>query len=223
MRRASLMILSLAIAIAVSAVSAAKEVPVQSHIVVKGLMAQAEVLVDYWGVPHIYASTPDDAVFVQGWNAARDRLWQIDMWRRSGLGDGQRVSKNDARVTAYATVDELNSANGVLLAAPPGLPEIVTLSPIEVQHELLDLGGELCIAGNRMIGATQADRLKRKMDAFNDPLPALKDVMHPGAGSAAGTSHLARAIARRAERRVWTLVAIEGDAINAEALRRSGI
>jgi penicillin amidase len=55
--------------------------------VVKGLGAKTEIIVDKWGVPHIYASTPHDAFFAQGWNAARDRLWQIDLWRRGGLGE----------------------------------------------------------------------------------------------------------------------------------------
>jgi penicillin amidase len=53
---------------------------------VSGLEQEAEIVVDHWGVPHIYAGTHYDAFFVQGFNAARDRLWQIDMWRRKGLG-----------------------------------------------------------------------------------------------------------------------------------------
>ena len=52
----------------------------------EGLGAPAEIRVDRWGVPHIYAEDSDDAFFVQGFNAARDRLWQIDLWRRRGLG-----------------------------------------------------------------------------------------------------------------------------------------
>ena len=53
---------------------------------VAGLEQPAEILIDAWGVPHIYARTHYDAFFVQGFNAARDRLWQIDLWRRRGLG-----------------------------------------------------------------------------------------------------------------------------------------
>ena len=128
----------------------------------------------------------------------------------TGLGDGQRVSKNDARVEAYGTVDELNSAMGVLLAVP-GLPEAVSGCLTEIQHELFDLGGELCIPGHRMIEAAQVARLEQELDAFNEPLPPLKDFILPGGGPAAAACHLARAIARRAERRVWTLVAAEGD------------
>lgn len=59
----------------------------ESRIAVQGLNRQTEILVDRWGVPHIYASTRHDAFFAQGWNAARDRLWQMDLWRRSGLGE----------------------------------------------------------------------------------------------------------------------------------------
>jgi len=136
----------------------------------------------------------------------------------TGLGDGQRVSKNDARVEAYGTVDELNSAVGVLLAVP-GLPEAVNRCLTEIQHELFDLGGELCIPGHRIITAAQVARLEQELDAFNDPLPPLKDFILPGGGPAAAACHLARAIARRAERRVWTAAELAKDAVNPEALR----
>jgi cob(I)alamin adenosyltransferase len=136
----------------------------------------------------------------------------------TGLGDGKRISKSSARVEAYGTVDELNSAIGVLLAVA-GLPPTISLSLTETQHELFDLGGELCIPGHRMITAEQVTRLESDLDTFNEPLPPLKDFILPGGGPAAAACHLARAIARRAERRVWTLVEIEGDAINAEAPR----
>ncbi len=136
----------------------------------------------------------------------------------TGLGDGRRVSKNDARVEAYGTVDELNSAVGVVLAVS-GLPDAVSACLTEIQHELFDLGGELCIPGHRMITSAQVSRLENELDSLNDPLPPLKDFILPGGGPAAAACHLARAIARRAERRVWALVAAEGDAINAEAPR----
>src|SRR5262245_36774998 len=64
-----------------------KDGPRSTQVVVKGLAAKAEVLVDRWGVAHIYAGSPADAFLVQGWNAARDRLWQMDLWRRTGLGE----------------------------------------------------------------------------------------------------------------------------------------
>jgi penicillin G amidase len=72
---------------AASAKGALDDDNLRSHVSVEGLKAKAEILVDHWGVSHIYAGSASDAFFVQGWNAARDRLWQIDLWRRSGLGE----------------------------------------------------------------------------------------------------------------------------------------
>lgn len=122
----------------------------------------------------------------------------------TGLGDGSRVSKDDPRVEAYGCVDEANSALGVLLAVP-GLPADVTELLTRVQHELFDLGGELCIPGYRAIGAAQVQALEDALDAFNDRLPPLKEFILPGGGPAAAACHLARAICRRSERRAWTL------------------
>jgi penicillin amidase len=87
-RNLSRTILCLGIAVSsLATLSTAAPVSLQSRVVVKGLSAKTEIIVDKWGVPHIYASTPHDAFFAQGWNAARDRLWQMDLWRRSGLGE----------------------------------------------------------------------------------------------------------------------------------------
>lgn len=128
----------------------------------------------------------------------------------TGLGDGARVRKDDARVEAYGTVDEANSAIGVVLAVP-GLPEDIRRCLTGIQHDLFDLGGELCIPGLRMIAPEHVTRLEQALDAFNDPLPPLKDFILPGGGPAAAACHLARTIARRAERRVWTLAAEASD------------
>jgi cob(I)alamin adenosyltransferase len=122
----------------------------------------------------------------------------------TGLGDGSRVAKDSPRVEAYGTVDELNSCIGVLLALP-ALPAAVIACLTEVQHELFDMGGELCIPGHTAIHAAQITRLESELDAFNDGLPPLKEFILPGGGAAAAACHLARAVARRAERRVWTL------------------
>ena len=126
----------------------------------------------------------------------------------TGLGDGTRVPKDAARVEAYGTVDEANSAIGVVLAVP-GLPEALRSCLSAVQHDLFDLGGELCIPGMRLVTDAQVERLEQELDAFNDPLPPLKDFILPGGGPAAAACHLARTIVRRAERRVWTLSALE--------------
>ena len=126
----------------------------------------------------------------------------------TGLGDGSRVPKDSVRVEAYGTVDELNSAVGVLLAVP-GLPPAVSACLTQVQHELFDLGGELCIPGHRVITAVQVTQLEQALDGFNDALPPLKEFILPGGGPGAAACHLARAIARRAERRVWALARVE--------------
>jgi len=128
----------------------------------------------------------------------------------TGLGDGTRVSKDDARVEAYGSVDEANSTIGVILAVP-GLPESVAGCLREIQHDLFDLGGELCIPGMRMIGADHVTRLEQALDGFNEALPPLKDFILPGGGPAAAACHVARTVARRAERRVWTLAAAGGE------------
>ncbi len=126
----------------------------------------------------------------------------------TGLGDGSRVRKDSLRVEAYGTVDELNSAIGVLLAVPD-LPDDVSACLTGVQHELFDMGGELCIPGHTAITAAHVTRLENALDGFNDTLPPLKEFILPGGGGAAAACHLARAVARRAERRVWTLAAAE--------------
>ena len=123
----------------------------------------------------------------------------------TGLGDGSRVAKDDLRVEAYGTVDELNCAVGVVLAMPQ-IPEAVSRCLTGIQHELFDLGGELCIPGHRVITAEHVVRLERALDAFNDALPPLKEFILPGGGPATAACHMARAIARRAERRLCALM-----------------
>jgi cob(I)alamin adenosyltransferase len=134
----------------------------------------------------------------------------------TGLGDGTRVPKDGARVEAYGTVDELNSMVGVLLAVP-GLPVGVVTCLTEVQHELFDMGGELCIPGHRAISEQHVTRLEEALDGFNDALPPLKEFILPGGGPAAAACHVARTVARRAERRTWTLAREE--AVSPEVLK----
>jgi cob(I)alamin adenosyltransferase len=133
----------------------------------------------------------------------------------TGLGDGSRVSKDSARVTAYGTVDEANSAIGVVLACE--LPDDVRALLVGVQHQLFDLGGELCIPGHSAIHSADVERLEQALDGFNAPLPPLKDFILPGGGAAAAHCHLARTICRRAEREVVTLS--HHDAVRPEAIR----
>jgi cob(I)alamin adenosyltransferase len=131
----------------------------------------------------------------------------------TGLGDGNRVRKDHARVEAYGTVDEANSAIGMILGVP-GIPDEVSRCLTGIQHDLFDLGGELCIPGTQVIKAEQITKLEQALDGFNDPLPALKDFILPGGGPASAACHLARTIVRRAERRVWTLA--DAEAVNPE-------
>ena len=116
----------------------------------------------------------------------------------TGLGDGSRVPKDSVRVEAYGTVDELNSTLGVVLAQE--IPAPVRECLTQVQHDLFDLGGELCIPGMAMIHDADVERLENVLDGFNADLPALKDFILPGGGMAAATCHVARTVCRRAER-----------------------
>lgn len=120
----------------------------------------------------------------------------------TGLGDGTRVPKDDARVEAYGTVDELNSVIGMLLAEklPDGVKECLP----RIQNELFDLGSELCLPGYTAITANHITWLEQTLDSFNADLPPLKEFILPGGGRVASVCHLARTICRRAERRTWT-------------------
>ena len=133
----------------------------------------------------------------------------------TGLGDGSRVDKDSARVEAYGTVDEANSAIGMVLATDR-LPDQVRACLIDVQHDLFELGGELCIPGHEAITQSFVDRLERALDGFNESLPPLKDFILPGGGQGAAACHLARTVVRRAERRALTLA--RADAVRDEVL-----
>lgn len=122
----------------------------------------------------------------------------------TGLGDGSRVDKDCARVEAYGAVDEANSAIGMVLACDV-VPEDVRRCLTAVQHDLFELGGELSVPGYAAVKAAFVDRLEQELDGFNGALPPLKEFILPGGGHAAASCHLARAIVRRAERRVRSL------------------
>lgn len=134
----------------------------------------------------------------------------------TGLGTGERVRKDCARVEAYGTVDELNCCIGMLLACPD-LPATVSDSLQAIQHRLFDLGGELAVPGRDVILAADTTELEILLDTLNADLPALKDFILPGGTPAAAHCHLARAVCRRAERRLLSLQ--QAEAVNPEALR----
>jgi len=134
----------------------------------------------------------------------------------TGLGDGTRVRKDALRVEAYGTVDECNSAVGVI-GAVAGLPPAVRAVLLEVQHDLFDLGGELCIPGHRAIHDAHVERLEEAIEQFNATLAPLEEFILPGGGPAAAACHVARAVTRRAERRAWTLA--QSEPVAAEVMR----
>ncbi len=133
----------------------------------------------------------------------------------TGLGDGTRVPKDHPRVEAYGSVDELNSAVGLLLCSE--LPGHIRECLVEVQHDLFDLGGELCLPGHMAIDESFIGRLEQSLDAMNETLPPLKEFILPGGSKAAAHCHVARTICRRAERRLWTLA--DQEDINPHCLR----
>jgi cob(I)alamin adenosyltransferase len=132
----------------------------------------------------------------------------------TGLGDGRRVDKDDARIEAIGGVDELNSALGLLLTE--NLPSAVRDCLAPVQHTLFDLGGELSMPGHTLLTPAYVEQLEQALDGFNADLPPLKEFILPGGSAAAATCHLARAICRRAERRTVTLA--RSEAVNTAVL-----
>ena len=134
----------------------------------------------------------------------------------TGLGTGDRVPKDSLRVEAFGTVDELNSAIGVVIATAE-LPAEVRLCLDDIQHRLFDLGGELAVPGRDVLDDGVVADIEATLDRFNAQLPALKDFVLPGGNAGAAACHVARAVCRRAERRAWTLA--RSEAVNAASLR----
>jgi cob(I)alamin adenosyltransferase len=133
----------------------------------------------------------------------------------TGLGDGSRVAKDSARVAAYGTVDEANSTIGLLLAAD--VPDDIRGLLTTIQHQLFDLGGELCIPGHAAIEDADVDRLEQQLDHYNDALPPLKEFILPGGGDAAARCHIARTVVRRAERA--TVALARDEAVRPQPIR----
>ena len=128
----------------------------------------------------------------------------------TGLGGGRRVPKDSARVRAYGTVDELNSAIGVALAL--GLSERLATELASIQNELFDLGSDLCWPnddGRRAriptVQPRHVERLERLIDELNERVGPLTNFLLPGGAPGAAQLHVARTICRRAERETITL------------------
>lgn len=125
----------------------------------------------------------------------------------TGLGDGRRVGKDDVRIAAIVDVDELNSNVGVLLAEP--LPDDVRAVLVTIQHDLFDLGGELCVPGHTVLGDAHLARLDQWLADYNATLPPLKEFILPGGARTAALAHVCRTVCRRAERSIVALGRIE--------------
>lgn len=121
----------------------------------------------------------------------------------TGLGDGSRVAKDSLRVNALGDVDELNAAIGVLLAEP--VSDSIRTCLTEVQHDLFNVGGEICMPDYTLIKPERIAALEAQLDVFNDTLAPLKEFILPGGSRAAAYCHLARTICRRAERTMHAL------------------
>jgi cob(I)alamin adenosyltransferase len=137
----------------------------------------------------------------------------------TGLGDFSRTSKNDPRLVAYADVDEANSAIGVALAmAGSGLPEAMSALLRRVQNDLFDVGADLCTPLTTTapkhpplrVCEAYVTRLEQACDDWNEELPALRSFILPGGTPGSAYLHVARTVARRAERAVWAAIETHG-------------
>ena len=125
----------------------------------------------------------------------------------TGLGDNTRVSKDSLRVHAMGDVDELNSHIGVLLCEH--MPNNVRALLVEIQHQLFNLGGELSIPGFELLKADALLALDQALEEHNSELPKLQEFILPAGNRAASQAHVCRTVARRAERSVVALGAVE--------------
>lgn len=134
----------------------------------------------------------------------------------TGLGDGSRTRKDDARIQVIGEIDELNATLGVLLVEP--LPDPVRADLLDIQHDLFDLGGELSIPGHRILTQTQVARLDERLAHYNADLPRLAEFILPGGARSAALAHVSRTVCRRAERSLVALAQAGGpDAVAAAA------
>jgi cob(I)alamin adenosyltransferase len=141
----------------------------------------------------------------------------------TALGDGSRAAKTDARLAAYADVDEANCAIGTAVTVG-GLPAEIAGLLVRLQNELFDVGADLCNpvapAGSSpawpplRIDEEYITRLERECDSYNEGLPVLRSFVLPGGSAGAVLLHTARTVVRRAERSAWAAVEAHGDAVS---------
>ncbi|MGF7235634.1 MAG: cob(I)yrinic acid a,c-diamide adenosyltransferase [Frankia sp.] len=138
----------------------------------------------------------------------------------TALGDMSRVAKTDVRLAAYADCDEANAAIGVVLALGQVAPEVSEVLA-SIQNDLFDVGADLCTPivpdpsyPPLRVTEVYVDRLEAACDRFNENLPKLASFILPGGTPAAALLHVARTVARRAERSTWDLIAVDAERTN---------
>jgi cob(I)alamin adenosyltransferase len=131
----------------------------------------------------------------------------------TGLGDGSRISKTSTRINVIGEVDELNSWVGVLAAELDAQDEHQDILS-QIQHDLFDLGGELCVPGYKALAPSMLEDLENTLVEINEKLPPLKDFILPGGNKAASYCHMARSVGRRAERSIVELALEEKEGDN---------
>ena len=141
----------------------------------------------------------------------------------TGLGDGSRINKDDSRVHAMGSVDELNSWIGLLVeqlisANEPGLTPMAGFLR-GCQHRVFDLGGEISIPGYQIITQAHVEKIETELDALNQHLQPLENFILPGGSALIAQAHLARSICRRAERDLVTLQNEPEQSTNPEGLQ----
>lgn len=144
----------------------------------------------------------------------------------TGLGDGQRVRKDGARVSAYGTVDEANSAIGLARVLLRESDAKVSAMLLRIQNDLFDLGADLCVPdrGKKLdyeplrITEAQVARLESEIDELNGELDPLRSFVLPGGTVGAAALHVARTVARRAERLVVELMADKSEPVSVPTL-----
>ena len=144
----------------------------------------------------------------------------------TGLVSGPRRAKDDLRVEAYGTIDEANSAIGLARLHTSGLPELDAML-MSIQNDLFDLGADLATPDTGepptyeplRIAETQVDRVEHDIDRLNAGLEPLKSFVLPGGSPAAAHLHLARTIARRAERLMVALTRTDGEIVGEPAMK----
>ncbi|MDZ4201478.1 MAG: cob(I)yrinic acid a,c-diamide adenosyltransferase [Gallionella sp.] len=133
----------------------------------------------------------------------------------TGLADGTRRPKDDARIAVLGSVDELNSQLGVLLAE--SLPEDIRAALLHIQNHLFDLGGALALPAQDSFAAARLDWLDEQIAHYNADLPPLREFILPGGSRAGAQCHVARSVTRRTERDLCALARHESPPAAAQA------